>query len=122
LGHNGAGKTTTIRMILGLTFPDAGHILFEGKPLSTTSKHLIGYMPEVNKLPGALTPAEILRQQLRLHRPASAMTGPQIKTAIDQSLEQVGLAEHRKKESVNYQKAWPAASLGRKRPFIIQTC
>lgn len=29
IGPNGAGKTTTVRMCLGLTTPDAGHILYQ---------------------------------------------------------------------------------------------
>ncbi len=32
-GHNGAGKTTLIRMILGLTQPQSGQILVDGRPL-----------------------------------------------------------------------------------------
>src|SRR3954452_13481900 len=31
LGPNGAGKTTTIRMIVGITAPDEGKILFKDK-------------------------------------------------------------------------------------------
>jgi lipooligosaccharide transport system ATP-binding protein len=31
IGPNGAGKTTTIRMCLGLTAPDAGHIAYHGE-------------------------------------------------------------------------------------------
>src|SRR5579875_2403585 len=30
LGHNGAGKTTVIRMLLGLTQPDSGHMWIRG--------------------------------------------------------------------------------------------
>jgi ABC-2 type transport system ATP-binding protein len=33
LGHNGAGKTTAIRMLLGLTRPDAGTMSLLGRPL-----------------------------------------------------------------------------------------
>jgi ABC-2 type transport system ATP-binding protein len=32
LGPNGAGKTTALRMLLGLTRPDAGRALFDGRP------------------------------------------------------------------------------------------
>ena len=35
IGPNGAGKTTTIRMCLGLTVPDAGHISYFGNEPST---------------------------------------------------------------------------------------
>ena len=33
LGPNGAGKTTTLRMLLGLTHPDAGSIDLLGHPV-----------------------------------------------------------------------------------------
>ena len=33
LGHNGAGKTTVIRMLVGLTQPDAGTIRIAGRPV-----------------------------------------------------------------------------------------
>ena len=44
LGPNGAGKTTTLRMILGITRPDAGAIHFEGRPELDRSR--VGYLPE----------------------------------------------------------------------------
>ena len=47
LGPNGAGKTTLIRMITGIFYPDAGDILFEGRPFDPMADILrIGYMPE----------------------------------------------------------------------------
>jgi ABC-2 type transport system ATP-binding protein len=47
LGPNGAGKTTLIRMITGIFYPDAGEILFEGRPFNPMNDILrIGYMPE----------------------------------------------------------------------------
>ena len=47
LGPNGAGKTTLIRMITGIFYPDAGNILFEGRPFDSANDPVrIGYMPE----------------------------------------------------------------------------
>ncbi len=48
LGPNGAGKTTTIRMIMGITAPDEGKIVFHlnGKPSSQIPKARVGYLPE----------------------------------------------------------------------------
>jgi ABC-2 type transport system ATP-binding protein len=47
LGPNGAGKTTLIRMITGIFYPDAGEILFDGKPFDPINDIVhIGYMPE----------------------------------------------------------------------------
>ena len=48
LGPNGAGKTTTIRMICGLTKPDAGSVVIDGHDLETdplAAKAAIGYVP-----------------------------------------------------------------------------
>lgn len=49
LGPNGAGKTTTLRMIMGITAPDAGLVTFrlEGAGGSQrVPKHRVGYLPE----------------------------------------------------------------------------
>jgi ABC-2 type transport system ATP-binding protein len=44
LGPNGAGKTTTLRMIMGITRPDAGSVAFEGGP--RLDRRRVGYLPE----------------------------------------------------------------------------
>lgn len=49
LGPNGAGKTTTISLLVGALVPDAGEILFEGKPLRgecDPMKRRLGYVPQ----------------------------------------------------------------------------
>ncbi|MFH5183265.1 ABC transporter ATP-binding protein [Paenibacillus sp. TAB 01] len=46
LGANGAGKTTTMRMVLGLIFPDAGQILYDGKAYTKEQLKTLGYLPE----------------------------------------------------------------------------
>lgn len=46
LGPNGAGKTSTIRMIMGITVPDAGQITIFGEPLSRAHMDQFGYLPE----------------------------------------------------------------------------
>ncbi|MCA1737063.1 MAG: ATP-binding cassette domain-containing protein, partial [Actinobacteria bacterium] len=37
LGENGAGKTTLMRILYGLTSPDEGQVLIDGRPLSVRS-------------------------------------------------------------------------------------
>ncbi len=46
LGPNGAGKTSTIRMIMDITAPDAGEILFFGHPHRPDDLRRVGYLPE----------------------------------------------------------------------------
>ncbi|MDR0866318.1 MAG: ATP-binding cassette domain-containing protein [Candidatus Symbiothrix sp.] len=46
LGPNGAGKTTLIRIINRITAPDAGEVLFNGRPLQQDDIYNIGYLPE----------------------------------------------------------------------------
>lgn len=48
LGPNGAGKTTTIRMIMGITAPDEGRIIYnvDGGQGNQVPKGRVGYLPE----------------------------------------------------------------------------
>ncbi|MBR1808218.1 MAG: ATP-binding cassette domain-containing protein [Paludibacteraceae bacterium] len=46
LGPNGAGKTTLIRIITGITMPDSGEALLDGKQVSLDMARRIGYLPE----------------------------------------------------------------------------
>ncbi|HET8675191.1 MAG TPA: ABC transporter ATP-binding protein [Blastocatellia bacterium] len=63
VGANGAGKSTLIRMIVGITEPDAGRILICGEDLAhrlpKTKRHL-GYLPEELILYDRLTGREYL--------------------------------------------------------------
>ena len=62
LGENGAGKTTTIKMMVGLSLPDAGAIEIGGKPSSDIAmKERIGFMPEAPYFYNRLTGLEFLR-------------------------------------------------------------
>ena len=119
LGPNGAGKTTTLRMILGLIKPDTGHILFEGRRLTNEARASIGYMPEVNKLPGALTVLEILRHQLRITR------GSAPANILEAKLAQVGLTADRHKRLKQLSKgmarrvAWAQATIHEPKFLIL---
>ncbi|MGA7871103.1 MAG: ATP-binding cassette domain-containing protein [Candidatus Binatus sp.] len=46
LGPNGAGKTSTIRMMIGITWPDAGIVRLFGEPLRRRALRRVGYLPE----------------------------------------------------------------------------
>ncbi|HXG65381.1 MAG TPA: ABC transporter ATP-binding protein, partial [Blastocatellia bacterium] len=64
VGANGAGKSTLIRMIVGITAPDAGRVFICGEDLAhrlpNTRRHL-GYLPEELILYEHLTGSEYLR-------------------------------------------------------------
>ena len=63
IGANGAGKSTLIRMIVGITDPDAGRVIICGDDLTrrapNTKRHL-GYLPEELILYERLTGKEYL--------------------------------------------------------------
>ncbi|HTY54175.1 MAG TPA: ATP-binding cassette domain-containing protein, partial [Candidatus Binataceae bacterium] len=46
LGPNGAGKTSTIRMMVGITLPDDGHVRLFGEPFHREQLRRVGYLPE----------------------------------------------------------------------------
>jgi Cu-processing system ATP-binding protein len=62
VGPNGAGKTTLIKSVLGLTRPDAGHIVLDGADVigGDAYRSQIGYMPQIARFPDNLTGAELI--------------------------------------------------------------
>ena len=51
LGPNGAGKTTTFYMVVGLTAPDSGRVLLDGRditadPMYVRARNGLGYLPQ----------------------------------------------------------------------------
>jgi len=97
LGHNGAGKTTLIRMILGLTAIDGGHIAIAGHaPGSVEARRVTAFLPENAAFHGAMTGKEQLRHfaRLRGERPARA----------DDLLERVGLKGDADRRIATYSK------------------
>lgn len=66
LGPNGAGKTTLIRIITNIIMPDAGEIIFNGKPLEPDHIRAMGYLPEERGLYKKMKVAEQLVYLARL--------------------------------------------------------
>ncbi|MFM8547696.1 MAG: ATP-binding cassette domain-containing protein [Betaproteobacteria bacterium] len=63
LGPNGAGKSTTLRLLLGLTQPDAGEIRVLGLPVPSRAREVrsrIGVVPQMDALDPDFTVAENL--------------------------------------------------------------
>jgi len=46
LGPNGSGKTSSIRMMIGITVPDAGTVSLFGEPFDRKHLQRVGYLPE----------------------------------------------------------------------------
>src|SRR3989440_11345386 len=67
VGSNGAGKTTTMRIVLGVLVPDAGQVIWEGKPIDFASRRRIGYMPEERGLYPKMKTGEELDYLAQLH-------------------------------------------------------
>lgn len=89
-GINGAGKSTLLKILLGLTSPRTGRVLFREQPVRSGAPRpvRIGFLPEETAVPADLTCAETIRFALR-HRgePAGARDA-----RTDALLRQVGLA------------------------------
>lgn len=80
LGPNGAGKTTTLRMVTGLTRPDAGRIEIYGidalrDPLA--AKAITAWLPDEPMLYDKLTPTEYLAFVAGLWRIAPDQAAPE---------------------------------------------
>lgn len=63
LGPNGSGKTTLIKSLLGMVFPNDGHIFLDGYQLNgkATYRNKIGYLPQIARFPENLTPRELIK-------------------------------------------------------------
>ncbi|GLC42811.1 hypothetical protein PLESTM_001382200 [Pleodorina starrii] len=69
LGVNGAGKTTTFRMLTGEVMPDAGDARVGGLSVRTqlaAARRQLGYCPQFEALPGAMTGREVAAMYARL--------------------------------------------------------
>ncbi|NWG03742.1 MAG: ATP-binding cassette domain-containing protein [Syntrophaceae bacterium] len=111
LGPNGAGKTTTIRIMVGLTQPNSGTALINGRDVlkeSVQVKKTIGLVPETSNLYGELTSLENLIYQAELF----GVPKKERRTHATQLLEEFGLKEHQ-------EKPFQALSRGLKRRLTI---
>ena len=88
LGPNGAGKTTLIKAIIGLINIRSGSVSVFGSPVSSSTKKLIGYMPEIANFYWFLTPKETLKMLGCL----SGVNSRLLKSRIEKALSLVGLS------------------------------
>jgi branched-chain amino acid transport system ATP-binding protein len=73
IGPNGAGKTTLINLITGGLEPDAGNILFQGRPITSLPPHRrnrlgIGRSFQILSLFAGMTVLENIRNAILRHR------------------------------------------------------
>ncbi|MNC11610.1 putative ABC transporter ATP-binding protein YxlF [compost metagenome] len=90
LGANGAGKTTTMRMVLGLIYPDAGSIRYNGKPYDTGITRMLGYLPEER----GLYPKIKISEQLVYLAQLKGMNKKQADANLKRWLERFGVPEY----------------------------
>jgi ABC-2 type transport system ATP-binding protein len=93
LGPNGAGKSTAIKLFLGLLRPTAGSAELMGqRPYeSVESRARLGYMPEHDCLPPAVTASEFLTHMAQV----SGLPPAQARSRASDTLRHVGLDEER---------------------------
>ncbi len=93
LGPNGAGKSTAIKLFLGLLRPTAGsaEVMGEKPYQSVETRARLGYMPEHECLPTAITASEFLTHMAEV----SGLPPAYARTRAADVLRHVGLAEER---------------------------
>ncbi len=67
LGPNGSGKTSSIRMMIGITVPDAGEVRLFDQPFSRDALKRVGYLPEERGLYKKMNVLEQLSFMGQLH-------------------------------------------------------
>ncbi len=123
LGPNGAGKSTTMNMICGLVKPNAGRIhLFERDLKEEGKKALakIGYIPQELAIHENLKAWE----NVELFTSLYGIKGANLKKAVEESLEFVGLSDKRNVFAKNFSGGMKrrlniACALGHKPELLI---
>ncbi|MGN0502100.1 MAG: ABC transporter ATP-binding protein [Ruminococcus sp.] len=101
LGPNGAGKSTTLNMICSLLKPTSGNIEIFGMNASNNMKKIkkkIGYIPQELAIHGNLKAWE----NAELFTSLYGIKGKELKSAIDESLEFVGLLDKKNNYAKNF--------------------
>lgn len=101
LGPNGAGKSTTMNMICSIVRPTAGEIELLGKNPWKQKKeviHKVGYIPQELAVHGNLKAWE----NVELFTSLYGIKGEELKKAVNESLEYVGLLERKKEFAKNF--------------------
>ena len=103
LGPNGSGKSSTVRMLIGLSEPTRGEVLFCGKSIQLDLvgyRKLLGYVPEEANLYPFLSGSEYLELVGTLR----GMEASMLAKRIDAMLELFSLHPHRHSAIGSYSK------------------
>jgi lipooligosaccharide transport system ATP-binding protein len=90
LGPNGAGKTTTLRLVLGLTRPNAGNITLMDQDVATHAREArtrVGVVPQLDNLDPDFT----VRENLLVYGRYFGMTRSDVEQRIPELLDYAGL-------------------------------
>ena len=93
LGPNGSGKTTTIRMLLGLTRPTAGSVEVLGHAMPEHGNRVLPRVGALVEGPGFHPFLSGRENLLRCGAMEPALGGGEIRPAVEEALERVGLAD-----------------------------
>jgi ABC-2 type transport system ATP-binding protein len=89
LGPNGAGKTTLMRIVFGVLDPDAGEVLWQGRPATSDDRRRWGYMPQERGLHREMRVHDHLVWIARLY----GLRRPDAAASATDLLERLGLAD-----------------------------
>jgi len=100
LGTNGSGKTTLLHHLNGILKPTSGKVFFEDKPLAYDSKSLLDLRRRVGFIfqdPNDQLFAPTVKQDVAFGPLNLGQPTDQVKKAVDEALERVGMAEFAEK-------------------------
>ena len=100
LGTNGSGKTTLLHHLNGILKPTSGKVCFENKPLAYDSKSLLNLRRRVGFVfqdPNDQLFAPTVKQDVAFGPLNLGQPTDQVKKAIDEALNTVGMAEYAEK-------------------------
>ncbi|GGA38944.1 ABC transporter ATP-binding protein [Psychrobacillus lasiicapitis] len=120
IGQNGAGKTTTFRMILDLQETTEGTIMWNGTPINSINRDLLGYLPEER----GIFPSMTVEDQLYFFGELRGKNRKELRKEVEYWIERFELEDKRKSKAEtlskgNQQKVQLIASFIHQPEFLI---